>query len=109
MSIKGISVKILNKDYQVSCPMGSESQLDASAHYLDQKMREIRQTGRVIGVERIAVMAALNIANELLHYRQQKDDYVQTVSEQIERLQLKIDEALMSHLIPESAEAENLK
>lgn len=96
MTTQGINVKILNKDYQVSCPAGAESQLDAAAHYLDQKMREIRQNGRVVGIERIAIMAALNTANELLLYRQQKDDYVQTVSDQIERLQLKIDEALMS-------------
>ncbi len=101
VSIKGISVKILNKDYQVSCPEGSESQLYDSASYLDQKMRDIRQTGRVVGVERIAIMAALNIINELLTYKQQKDDYVQTVSHQIERLQLKIDEALLSNPLPE--------
>lgn len=101
MSIKGINVKILNKDYQVSCPPGSESQLDAAASYLDQKMRDIRQNGRVVGLERIAIMAALNITHELLSYRQQKDEYVQTVSDQIERLQLKIDEALMSNSLPE--------
>lgn len=101
MSTKSINIKILNKDYQVSCPDGSGNQLHESANYLDQKMREIHQSGRVIGVERMAIMAALNITNELLTYRQQKDDYIQNVSKQIERLQRKIDEALTSNPLPE--------
>lgn len=92
---KPIAVKLLNKDFQVSCPAGLEDQLQEAAAYLDQKMREIRHTGRVIGLERIAIMAALNLSNELLTYRRQKEDYIQTVTEQIDRLQNKIDEALI--------------
>lgn len=91
-----ISVRILSKVFQVNCPEGFEEQLLEAAQYLDQKMREIRSHGRVIGLERIAIMAALNIANELLAFRHQKESYVQTVSEQIERLQNKIDEVLMN-------------
>lgn len=95
MNTKAVSVQILSKAFQVSCPPGLEEQLLEASRYLDQKMREIRNNGRVIGLERIAVMAALNIANELLAFRQQKESYVQTVAEQIERLQNKIDEALI--------------
>ncbi len=98
---KAISVKILNKEFQVNCPAGSEEQLFAAAHHLDQKMREIRKTGRVIGGERTAIMAALNIAHELLIFQEQKQAYVQSVSLQIERLQDKIDDALMEEASPQ--------
>lgn len=94
---KGTHVKILNKEYQVSCPAGSENQLFEAALYLDKKMRDIRNNGRVIGLERIAVMAALNIAHELLTYQVQKEEYIHSVTEQIERLQNKIDEALIDN------------
>ncbi len=62
-----ISVKILDKDYQVSCPVDEVDALTASARYLDEQMAEIRESGKVLGSDRIAVMAALNIANEFLN------------------------------------------
>jgi cell division protein ZapA len=61
-----VSVRILDKEYRVSCGPDEQAGLRESARILDQRMREIRQTGRVIGVDRIAVMAALNIAYELI-------------------------------------------
>ncbi|MEE8056831.1 MAG: cell division protein ZapA [Pseudomonadales bacterium] len=67
MSSDTVVVKLLDKDYQVSCPAGQQTALAQSAGYLDQQMRSIRANGKVIGLERIAVMAALNITNELLH------------------------------------------
>jgi cell division protein ZapA len=94
---KPIAVKILSKEFKVACPEGSEDELQEAALYLDHKMRDIRNNGRVIGIERIAIMAALNLAHELLAYRRQKETYVQAVTEQIERLQNKIDEALMGN------------
>ncbi len=62
-----VTVTILDKEYQVACPEEQEADLIASAKYLDTQMRSIRETGKVIGLERIAVMAALNISYELLH------------------------------------------
>lgn len=62
-----VSVKILDKEYQVACPADQEAELLTSARYLDQQMRSIRESGKVIGLERIAVMAALNISHELIH------------------------------------------
>jgi len=64
-----ISVKILDKDYQVSCPVEEVDALTASARYLDEQMSEIRESGKVLGADRIAVMAALNITNEFLNNR----------------------------------------
>ncbi len=66
-----VSVKILDKEYQVSCQQEEVEALSASARYLDQQMRQIRETGKVFGLDRIAVMAALNLANELLQKRDQ--------------------------------------
>ena len=61
-----VSVRILDKEYQVSCPADERTALLDSAEILDTKMRDIRDSGKVVGLERIAVMAALNMANELL-------------------------------------------
>lgn len=64
-----LAVKILDKEYFVSCPQEERPDLMESAAYLNAKMREIRDTGKVVGLDRIAVMAALNMANELLKLR----------------------------------------
>jgi cell division protein ZapA len=62
-----VSVRILDKEYQFSCPASERTDLLDSAEALNAKMREIRDSGRVVGLDRIAVMAALNMANDLLH------------------------------------------
>jgi cell division protein ZapA len=67
MSTKStVEVRILDKEYLVTCPEEEQEALLRSARHLDRKMREIRNSGKVFGTERIAVMAALNIANEML-------------------------------------------
>ena len=66
-----VTVSILDKEYQVACPDDQQSELIVSAKYLDKQMRSIRDTGKVIGLERIAVMAALNISFELLQASEQ--------------------------------------
>lgn len=64
-----VGVRILEKEYQVACPAEERAALLASAEYLNAKMREIRDSGKVVGLDRVAVMAALNITNELLQAR----------------------------------------
>ncbi len=61
-----VNVKILEKEYQIACPAEERKSLIDSAELLNGKMREIRDSGKVVGLDRIAVMAALNMANELL-------------------------------------------
>lgn len=61
-----VTIRLLDKDYQVNCPPGERDALLQSALLLDQRMREIRKAGNVIGLERIAVMTALNLSHELL-------------------------------------------
>ena len=59
-----VSVKLLDEEYQVSCGEEEVDDLAASARDMDRRMREIRESGKVFGVERIAVMAGLNIAHD---------------------------------------------
>ena len=62
-----VSVRILDKEYQVACPASERTDLLDSAEMLNNKMLEIRDSGRIVGLDRIAVMAALNMANDLNH------------------------------------------
>lgn len=63
---KQVPVQILGKEYLVACRPHEQEELVQTARFLDRKMREIRDSGKVVGTERIAVMAGLNIAHELL-------------------------------------------
>jgi cell division protein ZapA len=65
-SVKNVEVSIMDRQYRVACPDDERENLMASVAYLDQKMREIKDTGKIAGADRIAVMAALNITHELL-------------------------------------------
>jgi len=72
-----VSVRILEKEYQVACPASERTDLLDSAEMLNAKMREIRDSGKVVGLDRIAVMAALNMANDLLQTKA-KDEALET-------------------------------
>jgi len=61
-----ISVNILGKEYQVACPEEEKDALIASAQLLHNNMEDIRATGKIVGLDRIAVMAALNLAHDLI-------------------------------------------
>lgn len=89
-----ISVRILEKEYQVACPVEERSDLLDSAEYLNGKMREIRDAGNVVGLDRIAVMAALNIANELLKVRNQDRALSGDVGNRIKQLRERVETAL---------------
>ena len=62
-------IHLLDKEYRVACPAGEQDNLLAAARYLDEQMREVRDAN-VIGLERIAIMTALNMSHELLRARQ---------------------------------------
>ena len=61
-----LDVSILGRGYRVSCKESEREELLQAVQFLDRRMREIRESAKVAGAERIAVMAALNIAHELL-------------------------------------------
>ena len=67
-----ISVRILDKEYQIGCPAEERTELLDSAEILNAKMREIRDRGAIVGLDRIAVIAALNLAQDLLHAQDRK-------------------------------------
>jgi cell division protein ZapA len=66
-----VSVRIMEKEYVVACPYEERSALLDAAEFLNGRMREIRDSGKVVGLDRIAVMVALNLANELLRLKNQ--------------------------------------
>ncbi len=86
-----VAIRIMDKEYLVGCPEGAEAELFNSADYLDQKMREIRDAGKVLGLERVAVMTALNLSHELL---KNKAENQQRFDERIQKLNQKIDSSL---------------
>jgi cell division protein ZapA len=61
-----VTINVLGREFRVACPEGEQKQLTASVELLNRKMKEVRDTGKVVGNERIAIMAALNIAHELM-------------------------------------------
>ena len=83
MSSETLQVHILGKDYQVACPPDERDALLAAAAELDRRMRDIRQQSSVIGVERIAIMAALNLAHELNQNKQAASNHEQEYLDQI--------------------------
>ena len=89
-----VTVKILEKEYQVACPEDQVAELVVSAKYLDKQMRSIRDSGKVIGLERIAVMAALNISYELLQASDQTSDSSGPSLDSVNRISRKLDDAL---------------
>lgn len=89
-----INISILDKEYKVACPVGEQPALLASAKYLDGKMREVRDSGSILGSERIAVITALNIANELLNFDGQDTNVDKEISPRLKSLETKITRAL---------------
>ena len=65
-SDNAVKIHIMDKEYLVACPKEEQPALIASARYLDEKMTDIRESGKVVGIDRIAVMTALNLAHEIV-------------------------------------------
>ncbi|TBU99331.1 cell division protein ZapA [Stutzerimonas kirkiae] len=86
-----VDVQIMDKPYCIACPPEERDNLENAARYLDRKMREIRSSGKVIGADRVAVMAALNITHELLHKHQRETS---NAREQVQDLLERVDSAL---------------
>jgi cell division protein ZapA len=91
-----LTVRILGRDYQVACPEGERESLLTSAEYLSKRMNAVQKKGKTLGMERIAVMTALNMARDLLDQerRKQRAPMDDQVSERLQQLQFKIESAL---------------
>ena len=92
-----VTVSILDKEYQVSCPPDEVDALTASARFLNQQMDDIRSSGKVVGVDRIAVMAALNIANDYLKNQSLASTSETELDRRIGSLNNKVGNALAQH------------
>ncbi|ADL54355.1 cell division protein ZapA [Gallionella capsiferriformans] len=95
-----LDVKILDRELRVACPEDEREALLSAVAYLDKKMTEIRDAGKIVNVERIAIMAALNIAHELLSTKLGRGVDLSDLTRRMTAMQTAIDQAL--------AEQENL-
>ena len=93
MSSQGVNISIMGRDFAVACTASEQEDLLEAARYLDKNMKDIQKTGKVIGGERCAIMAALNITNDLLKLRRQSDQQEQ-VQLRLQELQTRIDDVL---------------
>lgn len=89
-----VEVTLLGRTYRVACEEGEREGLMQAVAYLDGKMNEIRKAGKVIGAERIAVMAALNVAHELLGTRLGTGFDVGQAKRRISAIESKLDAAI---------------
>ena len=89
-----VSVRLLDREYQVACPADERSALLDSAEYLDAKMREVRDTGKVVGLDRIAVISALNLANELIKMRRNGSSVDTDLGSRLRSLRERVESAL---------------
>ncbi len=89
-----VSVRIMDKEYVVACPHEERSALLDSAEFLNARMREIRDSGKVVGLDRIAVMAALNLVNELLQLRQREAQLESELAGRVRSLRERVESTL---------------
>ena len=93
-ALTSVTVKILEKEYQVACPEAERAALLQSADMLNRRMKEIRDSGKVVGLDRMAVMVALNLANELLQLRESFEGIDDEVGERARNMRQRMDEIL---------------
>ncbi len=96
-SAQTVTVKILDKEYQIACPADEVDSLTKSARFLDQRMADIRTSGKVVGLDRIAVMAALNITHEYLTQDSSSSEEKEQVSKRLDHLNDRVGQALAQH------------
>lgn len=94
-SAKTIDVNIMGREFTVACTDEERPALLEAVSYLDRKMHDIRDTGKVVGIDRIAIMAALNLSHELLHTKTGDVD-IGDYKRRISAMQSQIDEAVAS-------------
>ena len=96
MSANPITVQILDKEYRIACPAGEEEALRESATFLNNRIIEVRESGKVIGPDRITVMAALNLAHEFLSERSEFEQATSSINTRVRTLHERIDNAIRS-------------
>ncbi|BCG65957.1 MAG: cell division protein ZapA [Methyloprofundus sp.] len=92
----GVALNILGKEYKIACAEHEKEDLLDSAEQLDQQMRRIRQSGKVSGADRVAVLAALNLTHELVQSKKTGTPTSSGLNENIKKMYIKIDTVLKS-------------
>ncbi len=95
---EAVTVKILDRDYQIACQAEEREGLIRAASYLDGKLRELRESNRGGGLERVAVLAGLNIAHELLGLKQQQAVGGNHLAQHLQALKSKLEAGLSTSL-----------
>ena len=93
---KPVSIHIMGNEYHVASPADEIEKLEQAARALDKRMREIKEGGLIMGLERVAVMAALNLSYELMHGESTSLEETNEMNQRIQKLQEKVDSALAS-------------
>ncbi|MEM7001925.1 MAG: cell division protein ZapA [Pseudomonadota bacterium] len=96
-----VTVRILDKEYQVACPPEHEDSLTQAARHLHDRMAEIRNSGKVVGLDRIAVMAALNIAHDYLSESASSAVEEASVQQRLDAMNERVSNALAQHKQPD--------
>jgi len=89
-----LGVRILEKEYIVACSPEERSDLMDSAEFLNKRMKEIRDSGKIIGLDRIAVMAALNLAHEVIKMRARDTSFEHETGHRLKILRERVESAL---------------
>lgn len=92
-----VTINILDKEFRIACPEEEREALLTSARYLNGKMQEVRESGKVVGIDRISVMASLNIVHELLQNRSKIAEYDTHVAPKLLALQNRVEHLLDKH------------
>lgn len=93
-----VTVHILDREFHVACTPDERAGLLAAARYLDEKMREMRNGARTAGLDRIAILAALNICHELLAERARGSSESSRLAEKLQAINLKLERVLPASL-----------
>lgn len=93
-STEPVSITILDRKYQFACAPEERKDLISAAQHLDDIMKEIRETGRLMSLERIALQAALNLSDELLKMKRTRELREEKIDSRIRMLADQLDDAL---------------
>lgn len=91
---KSTTIKLLGKDYQVACPAGKEKSLLEASEHLNEHMARINNNRNLLRIDKIVIQAALNMANELLEYKQEQEAAYADLYGKLGNLQNKLDNVL---------------
>lgn len=94
MSEPVISVKVFDRTYKIKCRPEQAQELQDSARYLDEQMKKIMQSGNITSIDRVAIVAALNICHELMLFKKQKNEVIESMHLRIQELHHRIQNFL---------------